>query len=60
MGRGLYTGLPIINKVMRISRARIFKLLRSLGMDSKESIPPTVLRQNVASHNVYVTKRNCY
>ncbi len=20
----------------------------------------TVLRQNVASHNVYVTKRNCY
>jgi hypothetical protein len=39
----------------------------SAGPDSHRSVSPydlhrsfLVLRQNVASHNVYVTKRNCY
>jgi hypothetical protein len=33
---------------------------KQVGKDRESVMNGGVLRQNVASHNVYVTKRNCY
>ncbi len=49
--RGLTS--PALHPFLKQPSRQIFK-------DDVNGFPSTSLRQNVASHNVYVTKRNCY
>ena len=47
---------------IRIANVNAVEILTKYFVRNLESteLLDTVLRQNVASHNVYVTKRNCY